>query len=517
MGDESVGEGAPSLADLVDAATRVAATRSRTAKTTILAEYLRRLRPDDAPAAIGLLLGQPIQGRLGVGWRSVSGMDVEPAATSTLTVDDVDTAFDDISTSSGPGSAGRRMEILGSVIGRATRDQQDYLVRVITGEMRTGALEGVLVDAIARAADIDRGLVRRAAMLSGDIGGTATAALAGDDLSLIDLTPGVPVQPMLAGTAPTAAEALAITGAASVEYKLDGARLQMHRLAGEVRAYTRSLADITDRVPDVVDAVAELPGGDLVLDGEALAFGDEGRPEAFQDTMRGFGRAGARPLSVWFFDVLYAESRSWIDEPLSVRRDVLRKTVGDNLIPSEVVAAGVTDRAQAVLDDALAAGHEGIVVKSLDAPYAAGRRGSHWVKVKPVHTYDLVVLAVEEGSGRRSGWLSNIHLGARDPDGVYGSADGFVMVGKTFKGLTDATLRWQTEHFPTIAERRDDHVLHVRPETVVEIAVDGVQRSSRYPGGVALRFARVVRYRVGDDAKPAAEADTIGAIRDLLH
>ncbi|WOC13905.1 ATP-dependent DNA ligase [Gordonia sp. MP11Mi] len=502
------------LADLVRAAAEVAATGSRTAKTRVLAELLAGLRPAEAPTAVGLLLGRPIQGKLGIGWRTLRDQRSDAAATPSLTVDDVDIAFGGLSTSHGPGSAVRRTEILRALMGRATTHEQDYLGRVMTGEMRTGALEGVLVDAVALATHRDKTVVRRAAMLSGDLGATARAALADEDLSLVDLTPGVPVQPMLAGTASSPADAVATTGAASVEYKLDGARLQVHRIDGRVRAYTRSLADITDRVPDVVDVVDDFPGGDLVLDGETLALDESGAARPFQDTMSSFGRGGDQGLTVWFFDVLYADGRSWIDEPLAVRRNALRAVAGHHMIPGRLVDAAAPDRAHDVLDEALAAGHEGIVVKALDAPYAAGRRGSHWVKVKPVYTYDLVVLAVEQGSGRRAGWLSNIHLGARDPDGEYGPDGGFVMVGKTFKGLTDETLRWQTEYFPTIAERRDGHVLHVRPETVVEIAVDGVQRSTRYPGGAALRFARVKRYRIGVDAKPVEDADTIASIRD---
>ncbi|MCF8571750.1 ATP-dependent DNA ligase [Gordonia sp. HY002] len=504
------------LADLVAAAAEVSSTRSRAAKTRTLAEVLSLLRPDEVPAAVGVILGRPRQGRLGIGWRTLANLATDPAPTATLRVRDVDEAFSELSTGRGSGSAARRSATLTGLMSRASAEEQNYLVRVMTGEMRTGALEGVLVDAVAHAAELDKNTVRRAVMLSGDLGATARAALEGDDLTLVDLTPGVPVQPMLAGTAPSPGEAVSTTGAASVEYKLDGARLQVHRVGGQVSVYTRSLADITDRVPEVVDVVAAFGGGDLVLDGEMLAVDEAGAARPFQDTMRSLGRDGSRTLAVWFFDILYGAGRSRIEEPLAERRTVLRNVAGDHAIPGRLVAADDPDGAQAVLDEALAAGHEGIVVKALDSPYSAGRRGSHWIKVKPVYTYDLVVLAVEDGSGRRSGQLSNIHLGARDPDGQFGPAGGFVMVGKTFKGLTDDTLRWQTDYFPTIADRREGHVLHVRPETVVEVAVDGVQRSTRYPGGAALRFARVKRYRTGIDAKPAQEADTIASIRNRL-
>nr|WP_221247466.1 ATP-dependent DNA ligase [Gordonia humi] len=482
-----------------------------------MARLLIAAGSDDVVAVVGLVLGRPVQGRLRVGWRTLDRIRPEPAASARLTVGDVDAAFTVLAASTGPGSAARRTEILTGLLRAATADEQDYLVRVMIGEMRTGALDGVVVDAAAIAADLPKATVRRAAMLTGDLGRTVRAVIDGDDLSGVGLTPGVAVQPMLAATASTAAEAIRTAGASSVEFKLDGARLQIHRVGGTVTAYTRSLADITARVPDVVDVVRGLPGDDLVLDGETLALDEDGAARPFQDTMSSFGDAGENALTVWFFDVLYADGRSLVDEPLSVRREILASTVGARLIPGQVVPADDGAAAQTVLDDALAAGNEGIVVKALDSTYAAGRRGAHWIKVKPVYTYDLVVLAVERGSGRRSGWLSNIHLGARDPDGEYGEPGGFVMVGKTFKGLTDDLLRWQTEHFPTIAEHDDGHVLRLRPETVVEIAVDGVQRSTRYPGGAALRFARVKRYRTGVDAKSPSEADTISTIRGLLR
>ncbi|QRY64340.1 ATP-dependent DNA ligase [Gordonia sp. PDNC005] len=504
------------LSELVAAASTVAATRSRLAKTRALADVVGRLEPHEAVAAVGLILGRPRQGRLGIGWRTLSKARPQPGPGSVLTVTDVDAAFQTLAGAHGTGSAAVRAQTLDGLLGRADVAEQDYLMRVMIGEMRTGALEGVLLDAAALATDTPKEIVRRAAMLSGDLGATVRAALSGADLRAVDLTPGVPVQPMLAGSAPTAGEATEGMGASSVEYKLDGARLQVHRVGGVVTAYTRSLADITDRVPDIAALVATFPGGDLVLDGETLALDESGAARPFQDTMSGLGRDAASALHVWFFDVLYGDGRSLIDEPLSIRREVLMRVAGEHVIGGSVLPGADPAAAQIVLGEALARGHEGIVVKSLDSVYAAGRRGANWVKVKPVYTYDLVVLAVERGSGRRSGWLSNLHLGARDPDGEFGEPGGFVMVGKTFKGLTDETLRWQTAHFPTIATGEDGHVMHVRPETVVEIAIDGVQRSTRYPGGAALRFARVKRYRTGVDAKPPSEADTIGTIRRLL-
>ena len=333
-----------------------------------------------------------------------------------------------------------------------------------------------------------------------------------DDLAAIGLAVGRPVQPMLAATATSVADALAVTGEASVEYKLDGARIQVHRDGDDVRVFTRSLADITARVPELVAAVRELPVRAAILDGETLSLDEDGAPRPFQDTMSRFGAEAARDVALrpWFFDLLHLDGRDLIDEPLRVRRAELERVAGDLVIPGVITADAVA--AEAVSHEALAAGHEGVVVKSVDGTYAAGRRGKNWIKVKPVLTFDLVVLACEWGSGRRTGLLSNLHLGARDATGEFGGE--FVMVGKTFKGLTDRLLRWQTERFPEIETRRTAHVVYVEPVTVVEIAIDGVQRSSRYPGGLALRFARVKRYR--PDKEPAA-TDTIQSLRALLR
>ncbi|MFK4836176.1 ATP-dependent DNA ligase, partial [Microbacterium sp. ZW T2_14] len=395
-----------------------------------------------------------------------------------------------------------------------------FLARVMLGELRTGALEGVLLDAVAKASGRDAPTVRRAAMLSGDLGATARIALTGtpEDLAAIGLEVGRGVLPMLASTAGSTTEALETLGAAaSIEYKLDGARIQVHRDGEDVRVFTRSLADITHRVPEIVKVVRQLPADRVILDGETLSLDEDGGPRPFQDTMARFGSLGADDaaavvLRPWFFDILHLDGRDLIDEPLATRLALLDEAVGDARMPGIVTDDAA--RAEEFSREALAAGHEGVMVKALDAPYAAGRRGKSWLKVKPVLTYDLVVLAVEWGSGRRTGQLSNLHLGARDPDGAFGEPGGFVMVGKTFKGLTDATLRWQTEYFPTIETHRSSYAVHVRPETVVEIAIDGVQRSTRYPGGVALRFARVKGYRPD---KRADEADTIETLRGLLR
>lgn len=506
------------FAEVTRTAAEVAATRSRLTKVAALAGLLRRLDADEVPVAVGLLLGKPRQGRLGVGWRTLQAARPDPVADAALTLADVDAAFTALAQSSGAGSAGARASILGELFGRATGDEQALLLRVVTGEVRTGALEGVLLDAVVAAGGLPATEVRRAAMLTGDLGETARLVLSGAGLAGVGLTPGVPVLPMLAGTAPSVEEAIVQTGEASVEHKLDGARLQVHRVGGAVTAYTRSLADVTARVPEVVELVAALPGGDLILDGETLTLGEDGAARPFADTMSRFGASAAREsrLTVQFFDVLHADGADLIDAPLRQRRAALERIVPlAALIPGTVTADPA--EARGVYDEAVAAGQEGVVVKAIDVPYAAGRRGASWMKVKPVHSYDLVVLAAEWGYGRRTGLLSNLHLGARDPEGRFGEPGGFVMVGKTFKGLTDATLRWQTEYFPTIATAESRGTVWLEASTVVEIAIDGVQRSPRYPGGIALRFARVKRYRTGEDAKPASEADAIATLVALLR
>jgi DNA ligase-1 len=504
------------LQELVDTADTVAATRSRLAKVDALAALLSRLEPDELAPAVGFLVGKPRQGRVGVGWRGVAGARGTPAPEPSLTVADLDALLTRLAAASGAGSASDRARDLRGLTDRATAGEQDFIARVLLGEMRTGALEGVLTDAIARAAGRPGPTVRRAAMLTGDLGETARLALTGtaDELEAVGLQVGRPVLPMLAASASTPSAALATTGRASVEYKLDGARIQVHRSGDEVRVFTRNLADITHRVPEVVEVVRSLPVRDAILDGETLSLDEDGAPRPFQETMSRFGADAVREtvLHPWFFDVLHVDGRDLLDEPLSVRLAELERVAAAHRIPGEITDD--PEVAERISRDALAAGQEGVVVKAVDSLYAAGRRGSSWIKVKPVHTYDLVVLACEWGSGRRQGMLSNLHLGARDPEGEFGDPGAFVMVGKTFKGLTDELLRWQTEYFPQIEVRRTAGTVWVAPTTVVEIAIDGVQRSSRYPGGIALRFARVKRYR---DDKDAGDADTIQTLRALLR
>ncbi|MCC2028574.1 ATP-dependent DNA ligase [Microbacterium sp. YMB-B2] len=504
------------LSELVDTTREVAATTSRLAKIDALARLLRDAAPDELPALIGLLLASPRQGRLGVGWRGIAALEVTHATDATLTIADVDRALDELAHASGAGSAGARSETLRALASAATADEWDFLARAMLGELRTGALGGVLLDAIAKASDRPPATVRRAAMLSGDLGATAALALTGtaEDLENVSLEVLRPVLPMLAGTAATPSAALELTGEASVEYKLDGARIQVHRHGDDVGVYTRSLADITHRVPEIVDIVRALPAHDLILDGETLALDEDGGPRPFQETMSRFGADVSREIALrpWFFDVLHVDGRDLLDEPLSARLEELDRVAGDWRMPGVVTSE--PSAAEEVSREALAAGHEGVVVKAIDSPYSAGRRGKSWVKVKPVLTYDLVVLGAEWGSGRRRGKLSNLHLGARDPDGEFGEPGGFVMVGKTFKGLTDALLAWQTETFASYETSRSEYAVLLRPELVVEIAIDGVQRSPRYPGGLALRFARVKGYRPD---KTAVEADTIQSLRALLR
>ena len=497
------------LADLVATSAAVAATRSRKAKTAALAERLAVAAPDELEVVTSYLAGSLLQRRTGLGWRSLGALP-EPADVPTLTVGEVDAAFDRIAALSGPGSAGARTAAAEELFGRATADEQAWLRGIVTGEVRQGALDSLVQEALAAAAGVPLPAVRRAAMLAGSTVAVAARAFAGEDaLAEVGLEVGRPVLPMLASSAPTVAEAVAkVGGPVAVDTKLDGIRIQVHRAGDEVVVATRTLDDITHRLPEVVDLVRSLPADRLVLDGEALSIGDDGRPRPFQETAsRTATRDGSGVrVSAYFFDLLHRDGRDLHDEPLSERLAEL-----DALVPEEHRVGRVMTEDPAVAEDfaadVLKAGHEGVVVKSLAAPWEAGRRGAGWIKVKPVHTLDLVVLAVEWGSGRRRGWLSNIHLGARDPE-----TGGFVMLGKTFKGMTDEMLAWQTERFTELMTERDDWVVQVRPEQVVEIAFDGLQRSSRYPGGLALRFARVIRYR---DDKTADGADTIDDVRRL--
>jgi DNA ligase-1 len=503
------------IADLVATSAEVAGTRSRKAKVAALAALLTRLRdadPDLVRTVTSYVGGSLRQRRTGLGWRSVQTLP-SPADLPSLTVNAVHAAFERIAALEGPGSQGTRAAAADALFAAATAPEQAWLRGLVTGELRQGALDSLVQEGLAAAGQVPVAAVRRAAMMAGSTVTIAPAALSGgeDALAAYVLEVGRPVLPMLASSAPTVAEAITKAGGAAgvpvaVDAKLDGIRIQVHRDGDAVSIATRSLDDITDRLPEVVAVVRALPASRIVLDGEVLAVDETGRPRPVQETASRTAMSDGVQVTPFFFDLLHLDGTDLVDAPGHERQAAL-----DQLVPAaHRVARLVTDdpaAAEAFVAEVLAGGHEGVVVKGLSAPYDAGRRGAAWVKVKPVHTLDLVVLAVEWGSGRRQGWLSNIHLGARDPDG------GFVMLGKTFKGMTDAMLAWQTERFLELETHREGHVVHVRPEQVVEIAIDGVQRSTRYPGGVALRFARVVRYR---DDKRADEAEAITTVQSYL-
>jgi DNA ligase-1 len=504
------------LAELVAASLAVARTSARNAKIEQLAACLRRLPLHEVAIGVSWLAGELPQGRLGIGGAVLHKARPGGAASeSCWTIAEVDAIFGRIGALKGPGSANERIAQIGQLLARATADEQEFLMRLMIGEVRQGALEGVMLGAIAKAADVPVADVRRAAMLTAALGLVARTALGEGRAGLARFALQLfrPVAPMLADTAADPADAIARLGAASLEWKLDGARVQVHKAGDVVRVFTRNLNEVTAGVPEVVEVVRALPESTLILDGEAIALRADGRPQPFQVTMRRFGRKidvaalrGSLPLSVHFFDCLRLGERDLLEQSAKERFDAMHAVLaGAHLVPRIVTADEA--QAHAFFEAALGAGHEGIMAKSLDAPYEAGSRGSAWLKVKRAHTLDLVVLAAEWGHGRRRGWLSNLHLGARDP-----ASGTFVMLGKTFKGLTDELLAWQTRELLAREIGRDSYTVFARPELVVEVAFDGIQASPQYPGGLALRFARVRRYRHDKDA---AAADTIDAVRAL--
>ncbi|HEV2891772.1 MAG TPA: ATP-dependent DNA ligase [Frankiaceae bacterium] len=497
------------LSEVARTSDEVAATRSRSAKVALLAGCLRAASADDVAVVVSYLSGELTQRRTGVAYRSLADLP-GPCEEPVLTVREVDETFDRIAACAGAGSVAERRRLLGSLFERATATERRLLVGLVAGELRQGALESLVTDAVARAAGAAADDVRRAAMLRGALAPVAEALWRDGVAALASfrLEMGRPVQPMLASPAVDVDDAVARLGEAAWEWKLDGVRVQVHRRGGEVGVFTRTLDDVTARVPELVAAALALPAGEVVLDGEAIALHDDGRPRPFQVTGSRVATRGARgdvPLTPFWFDVLHLDGTDLLGAPARARWDALASVAGDAAVPRLVT--GSADEARAFFDGAVARGHEGAVAKSLDAAYEAGRRGAAWLKVKPRHTLDLVVLAAEWGHGRRRGWLSNLHLGARDP-----ASGSFVMLGKTFKGLTDELLAWQTERLLALEASRNEWQVFVRPELVVEIAFDGVQASPRYPGGVALRFARVLRYR--EDKRPD-EADTIDSVLAL--
>jgi DNA ligase-1 len=505
------------LYDIVAASRSVSETSARSEKIRHLAACLRHAEPESVETAVALLSGEPRQGRIGLGPATLRAAFTAAAQVPELTLAEVDAALERLARTSGAGTAAERVRLIGQLLARATAEEQDFLMRALLGALRQGAVEGLMAEAVAQAAAVPIDEIRRALMVSGDLGSVARIALAEGRAGLARLATQLfrPVKPMLAQTADDTGEALARLGEAALEYKLDGARIQLHKEAQEVRIFTRHLNDVTAAVPEIVEAARELPATSIILDGEALAFHSDGSPQPFQTTMRRFGRKldvdrlrATILLRPFFFDCLYLDNGAMLDRPSAERLAALRATVPQIMVVQRRVTAEKAD-AEAFLQEALAAGHEGIMAKALDAPYEAGARGRSWLKIKPAATLDLVVLAAEWGHGRRSGWLSNLHLGARDP-----SSGDFVMLGKTFKGMTDEMLAWQTEKLRNLAIAGDAYTVHVQPKLVVEIAFNDIQASPRYPGRLALRFARVKRYR--PDKLPE-EADTIDTVRAIYE
>ena len=479
------------LSALVSTSNQVAATSGRLTKINLLADLLKQAGPDEIALAIAYLSGTIRQSKIGVGWATLQKAKTHVGTSARLKLRDVDETLEKIATTSGKGSAGEKQRLLGELFSRATAEEQDFLFRLLTGELRQGALEGIMVEALAKARELPASDVRRAMMLAGNLG-----AVAKGDLKSFAIELFRPIKPMLAKTAADVEEALAELGPASFEYKLDGVRIQVHKQGDQVRIYSRTLNDITGELPTVVEISRILDMNEVVLDGEAIVMTSGGRPLRFQETMKGLGSAVP-----FFFDILYIDGTSLLDQPYSARTTLLPEARR----PPRIVTADA-HTARDFFDAAIAAGQEGLMAKGLESKYEAGRRGGAWFKIKQANTLDLVVLAAEWGHGRRHGMLSNLHLGARDPSG------GFVMLGKTFKGMTHELLEWQTKRLQEIEVRREGHIVYVRPELVVEIAFNGLQDSPHYPGGLALRFARVIRYR--DDKKPE-DADTIETVRKL--
>ena len=503
------------FSEVVAASEAVAASSSRLTKIGILAGLFRKLAPGEIVPVIALVSGAPRQGRIGLGYATISSaLSVAAAATPVLTVTEVDDSLTALGNVSGAGSARERVRLLSLLLSRATKSEQDFLQRALYGELRQGALEGVVLEAIARSAAVSSAKLRRAVLMSGSLPEAARAALTGGERALDGITVRVmqPVRPMLADSANDVEQALAEMPEASLEYKLDGARVQIHKAGDIVRVFSRALNDVTESAPEIVEMARGLSARDIILDGEVIALREDLRPHQFQTTMRRFGRRrGVQemqpdlPLTLFAFDALYLDGTSLLDEPLEKRIEVLSQSAPAVAVPR--VIRPTADEAKAFAASALDRGHEGVMAKALDAPYAAGRRGSAWLKIKQARTLDLVVLAAEWGHGRRRGWLSNLHLGARDP-----ATGGFVMLGKTFKGMTDEMLGWQTERLLALEVARDGIVVHVRPELVVEVAFNEIQDSRQYAGGLTLRFARVKRYR---QDKTSADANTIEDLRRL--
>jgi DNA ligase-1 len=505
------------LAALVDTSRRVTEATGRLQKVGLLASLLTEVPQDEIEIAVAFLSGAIRQSRLGIGYAALQSAVPAAAGEPFLELSDVDGALDRICrVPAGKGSSQERQRLLRELLARATSEEQGFLFRLVVGELRQGAVEGLMLEAVAKAASIPPDRVRRARMMAGDLPSVARTALGADHAELGAFATQLfrPVHPMLAGSADDAETAIAELGEAALEYKLDGARIQIHKSGNQVGVFSRRLNDVTPAVPEIVELIRGLPVRDLILDGEVIALRENGSPHPFQVTMSRFGKRldveRARrevPLTPFFFDLLYLDGASLVDEPARRRFTTLSEAVPPAMLVPRLMTASPQD-AQQFLETALGHGHEGIMAKALDEPYQAGHRGRRWLKIKPANTLDLVVLAAEWGHGRRQGWLSNLHLGARNPAG------GFVMLGKTFKGMTDEMLDWQTKRLLELEVARDGLAVYVRPELVVETAFNEVQASTQYPGGVALRFARIKRYR---SDKSAAEADTIEAVQQIYR
>jgi len=506
------------LHEIVATSRSVGETGARSDKVRHLAAVLRRAGPEDIETAVALLSGEPRQGRIGIGPAALRAAEsVTTAPAPTLTLAEVDAALDRIAQTRGSGSVADRARLTRELLARATAEEQHFLLRALLGELRQGAVEGLMLEAVAKAAAVLVDEVRRALMVSGNLGAVAKAVMAEGRPALARMAVQLfrPLKPMLAQTAEGPAEALEQLGEAGFEDKLDGVRIQLHKARDEVRLFTRNLNDVTAAAPEIVEAARDIPAPSLILDGEALALRPDGRPQPFQVTARRLGRklevARLRrdiPLQAFFFDCLYVDGEVMVDHPGGERFAALARAVPQPLLIRRRVIRKLAE-AEAFLADALAAGHEGVMAKALDAPYEAGARGRGWFKIKPAITLDLVVLAAEWGHGRRTGWLSNLHLGARDR-----GTGSFVMLGKTFKGMTDEMLAWQTTELRKLAIGSDAYTVQVEPRLVVEVAFGEIQASPRYAGGLALRFARVKRYR---SDKRAQEADTIETVRSIYE
>ena len=509
------------LNELVETSAQVARSAGRLAKIGHLSECLRRLEPREIPVAVTYLCGELPQGKIGIGWSMLKdALACQPSESAVLTLPDTDASFEEVRRTTGSGSSRRRAETFAGLLGRATETEREFLQRLVMGEMRHGALEGVMMEAVARASGLPSRAVRRAYFVNGSLGQVASVALVQGEAGLggFQLTPGRPILPALAQPCDDVAGALRQLGTAALEYKMDGARVQVHKVGSDVAVFSRALRDVAAAVPELLETVRALGAGDLILDGEVLAFRPDGKPHPFQTTMRRFGRkldvAELRrelPLIPYFFDCLHLDGETLIDAPGRERVAALAATVPAALRMPRMITDSPA-AAEAFFDAAVSAGHEGIMAKAPDGPYEAGERSRSWLKIKRVHTLDLVVLAAEWGHGRRRGWLSNLHLGARDPSG--GS---FVMLGKTFKGLTDAMLNEQTEVLQRLETTRDRHTVYVRPEVVVEVAFNDLQASPRYPAGLALRFARVKRYRPDKRVEQADTIETVRAIHEAAN